>query len=67
MNMQRHQAENLKTVSFYFFDDVMRFRVISVEGIFTKHVPSTVEFLWLEHLWNHENMLQTGVIRASEL
>ena len=23
---------------------------------------STVELQWLEHLWNHENMFETGVI-----
>ena len=26
----------------------------------------TVELQWLEHLWNHENMFETGVVRASE-
>ena len=25
-----------------------------------------VEVQWLEHLWNHENMFETGVVRASE-
>ena len=23
---------------------------------------STVEFQWLEHLWNYENMFETGVV-----
>ena len=27
---------------------------------------STVEFQWLEHLWNHENMFETGIVRANE-
>ena len=27
----------------------------------------TVEFQWLEHLWNHENMFETGVVRARVL
>ena len=27
---------------------------------------NTVELQWLMHLWNHENMFQTGVVRASE-
>ena len=22
----------------------------------------TVEFQWLEHFWNHENMFETGVV-----
>ena len=27
---------------------------------------NTVELQWLEHLWNHENMFKTGVVRANE-
>ena len=27
---------------------------------------TTVELQWLEHLWNHENMFETWVVRASE-
>ena len=26
----------------------------------------TVELQWLEHLWNHENMFETEVVRANE-
>ena len=26
----------------------------------------TVELQWLEHLWNHEHMFETGVARANE-
>ena len=26
----------------------------------------TVELQWLEHLWNHENMFERGVVRANE-
>ena len=26
----------------------------------------TVELRWLEHPWNHENMFETGVVRANE-
>ena len=25
-----------------------------------------VEFQWLEHLWDYENMFETGVVRANE-
>ena len=25
-----------------------------------------VELQWLEHPWNHDNMFETGVVRASE-
>ena len=28
--------------------------------------PNTVEHQWLKHLWNHENMFETGVVRANE-
>ena len=24
------------------------------------------ELQWLEHLWNHENMFETGVVQADE-
>ena len=24
------------------------------------------ELQWLEHLWNHENMFEVGVVRADE-
>ena len=27
---------------------------------------STVEHQWLEHLWDYENVLETGVVRATE-
>ena len=26
----------------------------------------TVELQWLKNLWNHENMFETGVVRANE-
>ena len=26
----------------------------------------TVELQWLEHLWNHESMFETGIVRANE-
>ena len=26
----------------------------------------TVELQWLEQLWNHENMFETGVVKANE-
>ena len=29
-------------------------------------VTSTVELQWLEHLKNHKNMFETGVVRARE-
>ena len=28
---------------------------------------NTVELQWLEHLWNNEIMIETGVVRANEL
>ena len=29
-------------------------------------LPYTVTLQWLEHLWNHENMFETGVVQANE-
>ena len=26
----------------------------------------TAELQWLEHLWNHENMFETGVVRVND-
>ena len=26
----------------------------------------TVELQWLKHLWDHENLFETGVVRANE-
>ena len=26
----------------------------------------TVELQWLEHVWNQENMFETGVVRVNE-
>ena len=31
-----------------------------------EEIPTTVELKLLEHLWNHENMFETGVVRAKE-
>ena len=31
-----------------------------------KYFNDTVELQWLEHLWDHENKLETGVVRANE-
>ena len=28
--------------------------------------PYVAELQWLEHLWNHENMFETGVVRTNE-
>ena len=30
------------------------------------HCLFTVELQWLEHLWNHEIMFETGVVRTKE-
>ena len=29
-------------------------------------MQNTVDLLWLEHLWNHEEMFETGVVGANE-
>ena len=30
------------------------------------HFSHTAELKWLEHLWTHENMFETGVVLANE-
>ena len=27
---------------------------------------NTAELQWLEHIWDHENLFETGVVRANE-
>ena len=29
-------------------------------------LQNTVELQWLEHIWDHENVFETGVVRANE-
>ena len=29
-------------------------------------IGNTVELQWLEHLWDNENLFETGVVRANE-
>ena len=29
-------------------------------------LDSTVELQWLEHLWDYENMFETGVVRVNK-
>ena len=29
-------------------------------------IVGTTELQWLEHLWNHEKMFETGVVQANE-
>ena len=44
--------------------DSNHIRMISLSGV---HIQLyTVELQWLEHLWDQENMFETGVVRASE-
>ena len=39
---------------------------LSLQNITEADGSYTVELQWLEHLWNHENMFETGVVRANE-
>ena len=34
-------------------------------GGFSSTQVYTVELQWLEHLWSHENMFETGIVRAN--
>ena len=33
---------------------------------FAYYSRTSVELQWLERLWNHKNMFETGVVRANE-
>ena len=40
-----------------------------MRGYHIKKIPNymyTVELQWFGHLWKHENMFETGVVRANE-
>ena len=37
-----------------------------VSSIRVRGFGDTVELQWLKHVWNHENMFETGVVRANE-
>ena len=37
-----------------------------VTQIGSSYILIIVELQWLEHLWNHENMFETGAIRVNE-
>ena len=37
------------------------------KGRTTVHALIPIELQWLKHLWNHENMFETGVVGAKEL
>ena len=38
----------------------------SVPSVLKLQLLNTVELHWLEHLWDYENMFETGVVRANE-
>ena len=42
------------------FDD------LSVRTLCVNLTSYTVELQWVEHLWDHKNMFETGVVRANE-
>ena len=43
-----------------------KFINISHEPNFSVICRNIVELQWLEHLWDHANQFETGVVRASE-
>ena len=42
------------------------FNFYKTDGASFLKLVSTVELQWFEHLWNHENIFETGVIRGCE-
>ena len=41
-------------------------RLSPLQGFLSKVKDNTEELQWLDHLWNHENMFETGLVRANE-
>ena len=39
---------------------------VAVVGMSAMERSNTVELQWLEHLWDYENLFETGVVRAIE-
>ena len=47
----------------------MSLQILPVQKMLKENIRkgiNTVELQWLEHLWNHENMFEKGVVRANE-
>ena len=43
--------------------------VLKLSGVFMVEIIKknyTVKLKWLEHLWDYENLFETGVVRATE-
>ena len=49
---------------FYTLETFEFFGAYSPESTGTK--DQELELQWLEHLWNYENLFETGVVRANE-
>ena len=41
---------------------------VIITSVYTPYFKNddTVELHWLEHLWNHKKMFETGVVRAND-
>ena len=39
---------------------------MNLNGVWRPLFEMTVELQWFEQLWNHENVFDTGVVRANE-
>ena len=44
----------------------MRLISIRLRCMVNLHFPVTAVLQWLEHLWDHDNMFETWVVRANE-
>ena len=49
-----------------YFQRNLNFVSLLSGGELLKQRISTVELQWLEHLWDYENVFETGVVRANE-
>ena len=50
-------------------NEYTQYTIFNIKRTITRNyskIPITVELQWLEHLKDHENMVEAGVVRASE-
>ena len=52
----------LYSITHYSFEK----KLLNIRALMVIVCPNTVELQWLEYLWNHENMFETGIVQANE-
>ena len=59
---EREEEVTITKIFDYFFKKLIK---VAYFQPVTTRIRNTVELQWLEHLWNHENMFETGTVRAN--